>query len=154
MELYDALPVPSYDTPLSEVLEFKARRTAELLALRSALDELYQGIVSSADVPHARNATISRLEATLADMQKASRESFASRLMRSFKVELNVPNLLARAAEGSAIAAMVEINPIAGGAIGAASAAMKFDLGAVRRPQVSHATAAFAYLCSAERELK
>lgn len=40
-ELYGMLLVPSEDTPLADILEFKVKRKNELIAFRSYLDDIY-----------------------------------------------------------------------------------------------------------------
>lgn len=49
VKLFNCIPVPDRDVPLAEVLEFKARRNDELLALRCEIEDLYQTICSSSD---------------------------------------------------------------------------------------------------------
>ncbi|MEN8636347.1 DUF6236 family protein [Pseudoalteromonas distincta] len=51
VDLSGVLPVPSKDTNINEILEFKEKRGAELEALHSTLDELYKEILTSPD-PH------------------------------------------------------------------------------------------------------
>lgn len=50
LELVRAIPVPNVDVPLQEVLEFKARRHPELLALRAELDSFSIAISKSENV--------------------------------------------------------------------------------------------------------
>jgi hypothetical protein len=73
--LHEAIPVPTEDAPLEEVLEFKVKRNGELLSLRSHLEELYLRIVESPDPTLARNTALLRVEKDCADCIKAARST-------------------------------------------------------------------------------
>jgi hypothetical protein len=45
IELYNALPVPSDEVSLEDILLFKDRRNDELLALRAAMNQLYLEVI-------------------------------------------------------------------------------------------------------------
>jgi hypothetical protein len=51
IELYNALPIPSDEVSLDDILLFKDRRNDELLALRRAMDRLYLEVVNTAAFP-------------------------------------------------------------------------------------------------------
>lgn len=74
-QLWNALPVPQEDVPLNDILEFKARRRDELIALRIYLEELYLSVTSASDIPRAKTSAILKLEAALADVERALGES-------------------------------------------------------------------------------
>jgi hypothetical protein len=74
VQLYNVLPSPPDGIPLAEILEFKENRRDELIALRLLLDDLYQGVINSADLPHARTAAIDRLEAAVQAVQSVAAE--------------------------------------------------------------------------------
>lgn len=127
VDLYRALPVPAAEVPLQEILEFKNRRAPELAALRAALDELYLQVVSSADIPRARIAALASLEAKLHDLHLVFEERWTRRIMSSIKIELNIPELVAKAAGTAALASSFNL-PIATCAAGvAAASAIKFE---------------------------
>lgn len=69
-----AIPVPDREVPLFDVLEFRHRRTAELLNLRHELERTYQRILSEPDRPLAELTEIEALERAIADHVKVSRE--------------------------------------------------------------------------------
>lgn len=152
VELYDALPVPAYDTPLAEILDFKQRRRDQLGSFRSAMDELYEVIISSADVPHARTNAIDQIETSLRELHRVTSERFSSRFLSSLKIELNVPALAVAAGGGATLCQQFSINPLVGAALGTIATAIKFDLGLSSRLPVADSTAAFAYVLSAQRE--
>jgi Family of unknown function (DUF6236) len=45
--LYKALPVPPEDVALADILGFRDRRRAELLAFRNAMDDLYPTLTAA-----------------------------------------------------------------------------------------------------------
>ncbi|CAK2814969.1 conserved hypothetical protein [Vibrio crassostreae] len=75
IEFYNMLPVPSAETPLEDILEFKVKRHDELVAFRGYLDDMYQQIIGAADIPRARNTQLNRLEQAIRDVDKTMKES-------------------------------------------------------------------------------
>ena len=122
VDLYNAFPVPSDAVSLDDILFFKERREAELMAFRSAMDLLYLELISASDIPRAKTAAIDRLENTLKDLHKVANESWMPKLISSLKVELNVPNLLSRAMVGAGLGTIFGVSPSLGAAIGAIAA--------------------------------
>lgn len=90
VSLYGSLPVPNYDVPLAEILEFKRKRADELLTLRSELEGLYQQIISSDDSDQAFETSKSKLEIALADNLKASKEFPITWKFTDLKAKLNI----------------------------------------------------------------
>jgi hypothetical protein len=79
------LPIPIADVPLSDILEFKNRRQPEIEALRVYLDDMYQKIISSADIPRAMDTEIRRLEQSLVAMNAALNESAIKKTITSLR---------------------------------------------------------------------
>lgn len=73
--LSNLIPVPMHDMPLEDVLRFRDTRLPEVLALRSALDRLYQDWVNSEDQEHQLRMAINNLDLASAEMIKVARES-------------------------------------------------------------------------------
>ena len=94
VELYEALPVPTADVPLDRVLEFKAKRQAELLQFRARMDDLYQEVISAADIPRAKERAIERVQTSIDALVTVMDESHVSRILSSVKVELNVSSVI------------------------------------------------------------
>ena len=154
LELYSILPVPGPDTSFNDILEFKGRRTAELQAFRVAMDDLYSSIITAGDIPRSRVATISRLERALEDLHKATAESWSQRLLSSIKVEVSFPQIAGGAAIGAKIASKFSLPMEWGAAIGAAAAALKFDIKQTAIAVKSPAERSdFAYVYRVEQEL-
>lgn len=92
-ELADLLPVPQKDTPLHEILEFKERRSDELMALHGYLDELYAEILRSGDFNLQRAKALSGLKKSLQDLNELNSQGWRSplkfNLSSSFEFDLN-----------------------------------------------------------------
>lgn len=73
--LYNALPVPTGDAPLQEILEFRERRDAELTSLRSALDGAYQRVVSAGDGELQLVAEVEAIQRAVADYAGVAKEA-------------------------------------------------------------------------------
>ncbi|CAN7213044.1 DUF6236 family protein [Phenylobacterium sp. LjRoot164] len=87
--LSNSLPFPSGSVSMHDVLDFKRRRGAELLALRAELDGVYQRIIVSGDPLHAEMAEIGRLDQAIADHIKVTRESGLKVKFSDLQVKLN-----------------------------------------------------------------
>lgn len=92
-ELADLLPVPQKDTPLHEILEFKERRSDELMALHGYLDELYTEVLRSGDFNLQRAKAISGLRKSLQDINELNNQGWRSpikfNLSSSFEFDIN-----------------------------------------------------------------
>jgi len=151
VELYEALPAPPDDVPLADILEFKKRRATELGALRAALDELYLDVVNSADAPRSKRTAMDRLDRVLADLHKVASESWATRLIPSMQVALDIPQALSAAAAVAAVGLPLEY----AGAAGAIGAMLRFDWGTLRKPGgLPGDLKPYAYLLAAKKELR
>lgn len=78
VELMGLLPVPTADTHLHEILEFKLRRSAELEALHDHLDSLYLEVMSSGDINLQRAKTFSGLMSAISDIDRLNDEGWRS----------------------------------------------------------------------------
>jgi len=95
VRLYDAIPVPEKDVPLQDILEFRAKRRDELLALRYHLDSIYQRIIAAGDGQLALQSEIGALEKSIADYVKVAKGSSFPFINMSFAANLNVPAAVA-----------------------------------------------------------
>ena len=69
------MPIPSTDTPLDEILEFRLRRSAERAALRHHLEQVYQSVVRAGDGPLALRTEFETLASALKDITTATKET-------------------------------------------------------------------------------
>jgi hypothetical protein len=88
--LHRAIPVPDTDVALQDILEFREKRRAELLALRSHLEGIYHRVQSAGDGELAWNTEVNALERALTDYLKASRGWGVKLKWMSFEAGLNL----------------------------------------------------------------
>ena len=119
------------------------------------MDQIYLHIINSADIPRAKNAALGELEKTITELNRVVNETWPQKLLSSLKVEINVPNLVTHALLGSGLATTLGVAAGAGAAIGAASAAFKFDLGITQGyKNLPDEIKDYAYLHRIEQEIK
>jgi hypothetical protein len=126
--LYRALPVPDENISMEEILDFKARRSDELLALRTELDSLYLSLISEADIPRAMSIALDRLSEALLAVEKVSAESWATKVRSTLKVDISLTNVAAGAMAGATAATTFAFPVAIGAGLGAAGAVVKFEL--------------------------
>jgi len=90
-ELHRALPVPHKDVPLDDLLEFKAKRFDELIALRHHLEQVYQKIISAPDSSMALVSEFEAVDAALSDYLKVARQGIIKKwILASVEAELQI----------------------------------------------------------------
>lgn len=99
-ELTDLLPVPQKGVPIHEILEFKERRSDELLTLHGYLDEVYTEVINSGDFNLQRAKALSGLKKSLEDLNRLNDLEWQSPLKFSISssFELDMNQLYASAA--------------------------------------------------------
>jgi hypothetical protein len=135
-EIWNMLPVPSNDVPLNEILEFKAKRRDELLALRVFLDEMHQAILSSADIPRAKNTQLAKLELALKDVDRVLGEYGIGKLMTSLRgyIAGEYGSILG----GASFGPLIGVDPITAGVLTAGFAFAIKPILSPRAPQGTH----------------
>lgn len=89
-ELFNALPTPSANTNLIDILEFKYRRHDELNRLHISLNSLYEKIAASDDIDAMRLDMKFELKESISDLNKSFKERFGEGLKRNLKLEFDV----------------------------------------------------------------
>lgn len=158
VELYNAIPIPTPNTQLDTILDFKQKRADEVLRFRRAMDALYQKIETSKDIPRSKVAVINEIEIALSDLHKVFNESWKEKLLTTVKVQLNLPAICTNAFTGMTVAPlMLGIAPeviVVGAAIGAISSVINFELVNSRKiDQIPDTLKDFAYLHHVQKEL-
>ncbi len=74
VSLHRAIPVPTGDAPLHDLLEFRQKREPELLALRGELDDYKRLITSSTDRAEAFATQTDKIDAACSDLFAVIRE--------------------------------------------------------------------------------
>src|SRR3989344_679393 len=113
VRLYGAIPVPDKDVHLNDVLEFKAKRTSELAALRHQIEQIYLKAGSNDDDPAvAIRLGLEKVAVAGADCVRVMRER---KLPFKMTTELASLNLASAVIAGAAsLAAHQPIEVIAG----------------------------------------
>lgn len=120
INLHNLLPIPSVDTPLENILEFKSKRYDELLAFRVYLDDFYQSIINSADVPRAYNTEMNRLDLSLRDLNRTMKESKFKVVIDSLRSVMgSMDGILGLSFGAAGIATSFGVTPLVAGLSGA-----------------------------------
>jgi hypothetical protein len=121
VELYDMLPVPSINTPLADILEFKEKRRDELTAFRCHMDEINEKILSSKDVPRARNTQMARVELAIIDIDKTLKESGVKRVTTHLKNVINTDfsGIIGAGLGSAGVSSFIGMAPLIAGVTGA-----------------------------------
>lgn len=90
VRLYGAIPVPDKDVPLADILEFRTRRSDELLALRTHLEAVYQRVISAGDGDLAWNTEIEALQKGIQDHINVSKETGLRFRLADLSANLNL----------------------------------------------------------------
>jgi hypothetical protein len=151
-QLWNMLPVPQADVPLNDILEFKAKRNAQLLALRVYLDEMYQSIISSTDIPRATNTHILKLEGALKEVDRTLGESGIRKVITSLRgfIAGEFVNIAGTGMGAAGVAPFIGMSPLAAAAIGAGIA---FAIKPVLSPRSQKESHSLTYVSSVRREL-
>jgi hypothetical protein len=155
LEINDVLPTPPENTPISTILELKNKRKDEFRALRIAVDELYDDVLKSAQMPRAKNAAVNRLQGAITDIRKCVDQSWLDRVKTSVKFDFNLPTLLAQGfAGGVATSVVFPGYEAVGVAAGAVAQCIKFEAKLGSAPAaLSGDLKSFAYLYYADKTL-
>jgi hypothetical protein len=89
-DLINALPVPSGDTPIEDILDFKYRRKDQLGDLHQSLDALYVDVLNSPDPSFASLKAVSDFKKTISDLNKVSGERWKKTTKYDFSAQLNL----------------------------------------------------------------
>lgn len=88
-KLHSVIPIPDKDVPLEDVLLFKQRRSAELMALQAHLSDLYLKIGSSPNPELAESVELTKLQLAISDHIRVARESSMALRLIGFKAKID-----------------------------------------------------------------
>lgn len=89
-KIYAGLPVPSANTPLNEILEFKERRSEELIRFRHVLDQLYISILKSPDQDRELRIASEKIDLAVSDLYKCLNESNIKIFFDTLSLYINI----------------------------------------------------------------
>lgn len=105
VSLHRAIPIPSKDAPLEDILEFKLKRESELIELRFQINELAQMAASSNDKREAIANQVDRIDSACTNLLRVTKE-------KKLPIRLSDISFTSEIAPGSIIAAGIAINEI------------------------------------------
>lgn len=145
--LYDVIAVPDVNVPLDEVLAFREKRRAELLALRSYLDDLYAAIRLAPNDAFAIVAANDKLSAAVSAQRKLMQEQGWLQKLTGLAVDVSFTDW---ATAGTAASAMFSAtnNIIAAGHAGVLGLGVKV---AAKRGKATPTSPDLRYLISIDR---
>lgn len=91
--IFNALPVPSFEIPLVEILEFKERNKDDLNGLHNHLDEIYSHIITSPDIPLLRTKSFERFNNSLKDINRLSEIAWEAPFWQRYSLGFTMPTL-------------------------------------------------------------
>ena len=123
-DLCNLLPVPGPDVSLNEILEFKERRTDELIALHSYIDELYFEVINSGDFELSKAKAFDGFKRSIADLDALNSQGWRSpiKFNISSSFEFDLSQVMAAATAG--VAAMNSEHPLAMFSVGAVASVL------------------------------
>jgi len=117
-ELHEALPMPVGETPIADLIEFRHRRSDELVALRSHLEAIVISVQARGGAVQLADEEMARLNKALSDLSKAITETTFKLTKQSLGAAFNVENAASIAGGFGVGSTIKEIAlPIAGAVI-------------------------------------
>lgn len=90
VKLHRAISIPDHDVALHDILEFRDKRSDELMALRTNLEDIYQRIVNAGDGDLSLDSELKKLDQALVAHLKSSQEWGVKLKWVSFEASLNL----------------------------------------------------------------
>ena len=154
IELRQSLPVPASDIEIDDILSFKEERRDQLMEFRLAMDTLYLDVVNSADTERSLEVACQTIEGKLTAINTLMVEQKWRRFIPDLKVQLDLPDLVAKVAAGAAIG-YNHAMPLLGAGFGLTLSALSVKIELSPKPNSLPADLQpYAYLHHAKHELQ
>lgn len=88
--LTSVLPVPDEQVSIQKILEFKQKRSDELVELHNSIDELYFEILNSPNQDLATKKAVSRFQSAIHNIDQITNENFKKTRKYDLSAELNL----------------------------------------------------------------
>jgi len=153
IELTRAIPIPTRDAPMQEILEFKQKRRDEIYDLYSEIENLFTSVISSPDIEFELTRCIQNIEkscAAVLDVSKESKIPFELST-QGINFSFDLSKIGSRAIAGFAIGSFLELGSLAAivGGLSAISINIDANLNFRRRKQID---SPFRFVGSLHRE--
>jgi len=89
-KLYAGLPIPTENTPLDEILEFKQNRSSALIKFRHAIDNLYLKMLSSPDTERELRKASEYIDLAVQELSQCLDERKIKTLFTTLNLYLNL----------------------------------------------------------------
>ncbi|MFI7782673.1 hypothetical protein EN46_02105 [Citrobacter amalonaticus] len=89
--IFNVLPVPSFEIPLAEILEFKERNKDDLNKLHEHLDEVYTHVVTTPDIPLLKAKAFESFNNALQDINRLSELAWDAPFWKRYSLSFNIP---------------------------------------------------------------
>jgi hypothetical protein len=147
VELHRAIPLPTQDVPLAELLNFKEKRRDEIVLLTMELDGLFSRVIKAEDSQFELGRAVREIDQRCRDIVAVGKEANISFSLSDFNygisLEFNSANLLSGGALGAIMGSSFGL-PMVGAAIGAGVSTIKFSVGLGGRLERSKKSAELA----------
>jgi len=155
VELISALPVPSGDVAIPDILEFKERRIDELNQLHQSIDELYFEILSSPDPSLKTKNTVNQFNQSIIDVNKVTNEKWKNIRKFDISAELNLSgkDVASGTAAGAAFDFFTSLYTLPiGSVVGAVASTIKVQAKSTKSFEPSKDKQVLSYLAKAHEE--
>ncbi len=150
-DLINALPIPSENVMVPDILEFKERRADELHLLHSTIDDLYLDILRSPDESLSAKKAVSELKKSIADVGVVAKEKWARTSTYNLSVNFNLDG--GKLAAGAVFDFYTNMFTVpVGTMVGALMSNLKVSAGRSVAIKASSAKDKLSYLSSAHKE--
>ena len=152
VELHNLLPVPRETVPIADILAFKQKREAELVALRAELDDLCDRIATAQQQTRIKEAVELRVRNAVTDLYWSMNETFPTQLASRVSIDVSLGSVL------SLVSTMIlgpALGPvgIAGALVMAAASSVNIKSGKGSAPKGLGSHRGFAYVHDVLKEL-
>lgn len=150
--LVNMLPVPQGIVPLEDILEFKQKRHDELIALRHHLDDVYQAIIGSGDIPRSMTTETQKLETALREIDRTLSEASIAKVVTNLRSYIggNFSSVLGAGLGGAGVSSLISMSPLIAAM---ASAGLALTVKPILSPRNSLEENPFTYLKSMRHNL-
>lgn len=132
VELHRAIPLPTQDVPLAELLNFKEKRRDEIKSLSLELDGLFYRVMNAEDSQFELGRAVREIDQRCHDIVAVGKEANIKFSLSDFNygvsLEVNSTNLLVSGAAGAIMGTTIGL-PIVGAAIGVGASFIRFNVG-------------------------
>lgn len=158
-ELINCVPIPTVETPLETILEFRERRKDELMSFRNAIDLFYENVLASLDSERTRQRIIDEIQKNCSDLIKVMNESKIKMILQNLKSEANISDIFKGLVNGFRTGlisnAVFDLPALASFTIGTIVSGVQIKIDDLFQPRkIPEKLKPYAYLYYANKEIR